>query len=63
MATRGSGYDIILQAFHWNLVKTSGEGTLNKSEKSWFHILTDMTADIADAGFTVVYLPPLWRDD
>lgn len=63
MATRGSGYDIILQAFHWNLVKTSGEGTIDGSERSWFHILRDMAGKISEAGFTIVYLPPLWRDD
>jgi len=63
MATRGSGNDIILQAFHWNLVKTSGEGTIDGSEKSWFHILKDLAGKISESGFTVVYLPPLWRDD
>jgi alpha-amylase len=63
MATRGNGFDIILQAFHWNLVKTSGEGTIDGSDESWFRILTDLAGDISDAGFTIVYLPPLWRDD
>ncbi|HNX22889.1 MAG TPA: alpha-amylase family glycosyl hydrolase [Spirochaetota bacterium] len=63
MAARGNGYDIILQAFHWNLVKTGGEGTVDDSDRSWFHILRDMAGRISEAGFTVVYLPPLWRDD
>jgi len=63
MEARGNGYDIVLQAFHWNLVKTSGEGTIDGSDRSWFHKLSDMADQIAEAGFTVVYLPPLWRDD
>ena len=63
MVSRGNGKDIILQAFHWNLVKTTGDGTLDGLEKSWFSILAELTDKIADAGFTIVYLPPLWRDD
>lgn len=63
MASRGSGKDIILQAFHWNLVKTQGTGTMDGRDVSWFRLLTDLSDKIAAAGFTVVYLPPLWRDD
>ncbi len=63
MACRGNGKDIILQAFHWNLVKTRGTGTIDGSDKSWYRILTDMTEEIAGLGFTMVYLPPPWRDD
>ena len=63
MASRGSGKDIILQAFHWNLVKTQGTGTMDGRDVSWFAVLTDMAGRIAESGFTVVYLPPLWRDD
>jgi hypothetical protein len=29
LVTRGNKKDIILQAFHWNLVKTKGTGTLD----------------------------------
>ncbi len=63
MATRGNGRDVLLQAFHWNLVKTQGTGTLDGGERSWYRILADRTAAIADLGFTMVYLPPPWRDD
>lgn len=63
MACRGSGKDIILQAFHWNLVKTQGTGTMDGRDISWFRLLNDFSDRIAGAGFTVVYLPPLWRDD
>lgn len=63
MICRGNGRDIILQAFHWNLVKTTGDGTIDGCGKSWFRILTGLADRISKAGFTVVYLPPLWRDD
>lgn len=63
MICRGNGRDIILQAFHWNLVKTTGDGTIDGCGKSWFRILSGLAERIAGAGFTVVYLPPLWRDD
>ena len=63
MAARGSGKDIILQAFHWNLVKTQGTGTMDGRGISWLRLLKDLSGRIASAGFTVVYLPPLWRDD
>lgn len=60
---RGNGKDVILQAFHWNLVKTQGTGTVDGQNKSWYAILTELVPKIATAGFTVVYLPPAWRDD
>ncbi len=63
MICRGNGKDIILQAFHWNLVKTTGDGTIDGCGKSWFRMLSDLSGRIARAGFTIVYLPPLWRDD
>jgi len=63
MKTRGNGKDIILQAFHWNLVKTQGTGTLANSPISWYKILLGMANEIADTGATIVYLPPPWRDD
>ena len=61
--TRGNGRDIILQACHWNLVKTKGTGTLDGSGSSWYKTLAARADDIAAAGFTVVYLPPPWIDD
>jgi len=63
MAARGDGKDIILQAFHWNLVKTRGGGTLSDSPLSWYDILREMAPEIAAIGATVVWLPPPWRDD
>lgn len=60
---RGSGRDVILQAFHWNLVKTQGTGTMDGAERSWYVELRERAARIAELGFTVVYLPPPWRDD
>ena len=60
---RGNGKDIILQAFHWNLVKTKGTGTMDWKHESWYKVLTNMADEIADIGFTIVYLPPPWIDD
>ena len=60
---RGDGRDVILQAFHWNLVKTQGTGTMDGRDQSWYRVLTTMADEIAAIGFTVVYLPPPWRDD
>ncbi len=61
--TRGNGKDILLQAFHWNLVKTKGTGTVDGLEKSWYRLLTEKAKQIASDGFTIVYLPPPWVDD
>ena len=63
MSGRGNGKDVMLQAFHWNLVKTQGDGTLDGRNISWYRILTDSADRIASCGFTVIYLPPPWRDD
>jgi glycosidase len=63
MSARGSGQDIILQAFHWNLVKTQGTGTIDGGPDSWYAILLKKAREIAAFGYTVVYLPPPWRDD
>ena len=60
---RGDGGDVILQAFHWNLVKTRGTGTMDGRAESWYRVLTDMAEQVAALGFTIVYLPPPWRDD
>jgi glucan 1,4-alpha-maltotetraohydrolase len=61
--TRGNGKDIILQAFHWNLVKTKGTGTMDAEKFSWYKTLENLSDKIAAAGFTMVYLPPPWIDD
>jgi len=63
MSARGNGQDIILQAFHWNLVKTKSTGTIDGCPESWYLILFNLAEEIAAYGYTVVYLPPPWRDD
>ena len=60
---QGSGRDIVLQAFHWNLVKTQGTGTMDGRDTSWYRVLEEHADAIASYGFTIVYLPPPWRDD
>ncbi len=62
-SAHGNGRDIILQAFHWNLVKTQRTGTVDGAQRSWYAILKGMVDEIAEVGFTIVYLPPPWRDD
>ncbi len=59
----GDGRDVVLQAFHWNLVKTQGTGTMDGREVSWYQVLREKVDVIAALGFTIVYLPPPWRDD
>jgi len=59
----GNGSDVILQAFHWNLVKTQGTVTIDGRSVSWYAILEASMTHIASCGFTVLYLPPPWRDD
>ncbi len=61
--TRGNGQDILLQAFHWNLVKSHGTGTLDQQDKTWYQILIQKAKEIAEMGITIVYLPPPWIDD
>ncbi len=61
--TRGNGKDIILQGFHWNLVKTAGTGTLDARGESWYSILKSKMKEISEIGFTILYLPPPWVDD
>lgn len=63
MDYRGNGLDIILQAFHWNLVKTKRTGTIDGNDKSWYQIFSSLVTEISNMGFTIVYLPPPWRDD
>ncbi|OZG75433.1 glucan 1,4-alpha-maltohexaosidase [Hahella sp. CCB-MM4] len=48
------GDEIILQGFHWNVVRTA--------EYNWYNVLQSKAADIAADGFTSIWLPPAWRD-
>ena len=43
----GNGYEIILQAFNWESCK-----------EQWYRKLSTMSADISNAGFTSIWLPP-----
>ncbi len=61
--TRGNGKDILLQGFHWNLVKTKKTGTMDNREISWYKVLTDKAKEISELGFTILYLPPPWIDE
>jgi hypothetical protein len=63
IATRGNGKDVLLQAFHWNLVKTSGTGTLSLKNESWYQTLIRKADEIVGLGITILYLPPPWIDD
>lgn len=58
------GKEIILQAWHWNLVKTLGGPyqTLSPSQ-DWYSILNSKIPELKAAGITMLYLPPPWRDD
>lgn len=60
---QGTGRDVLLQAFHWNLVKTQGTGTMDGKPKTWYQKLLGEVDTIAALGFTLVYLPPPWVDD
>ncbi len=44
----GDGYDIMLQGFHW--ASTNG---------SWWNTLATKASEIASAGFTMVWIPPI----
>lgn len=59
-ARNGGGTQILLQAFHWNIVKTSGQQTLSGD---WYSTINGMLDTIKNAGFTALWLPPPWRDD
>jgi hypothetical protein len=63
LVTRGNKKDIILQAFHWNLVKTKGTGTLDGQKISWYSRLIEKAKEILQSGATILYLPPPWVDD
>jgi hypothetical protein len=56
----------IIQGFHWNLVKTQGNGTLGNgydASRTWYDLLKDTVPEIADIGFTAIWMPPPWKDD
>lgn len=48
------GDEIILQGFHWNVVRTNNG--------DWYDTLKNMASTIASDGFTAVWMPPPWRD-
>ena len=48
------GDEIILQGFHWNVVRDYN--------KAWYNRLNNAAAGIAADGFTAVWMPPPWRD-
>lgn len=43
----GQQKNIILQAFHWNLVKRQGSGTTDGRGLSWFKLLAEFSGKIA----------------
>jgi glycosidase len=49
------GREVILQAWHWNVVRTA--------QGNWYNILKGMMGEIAEDGFTMLYMPPPWYDD
>jgi glycosidase len=58
----GSGEEVILQAWHWGSANKVNYGNSSVSG-GWYTFLKDQLNDIRTAGFTVLYLPPPWRDD
>jgi glucan 1,4-alpha-maltotetraohydrolase len=48
------GDEIVLQGFHWNVIRTVPTG--------WYGVLKDKAPTIAADGFTAVWMPPPWRD-
>ncbi|WLQ17166.1 DUF1921 domain-containing protein [Hahella aquimaris] len=49
------GDEIILQGFHWNVVRTA--------ENNWYNILQSKAQQISDDGFTAIWMPVPWRDN
>lgn len=49
----GNGRELILQGFNWESCNAK-----EKAGKSWYALLSEMTPDIANAGFTAVWMPP-----
>jgi glycosidase len=63
MTTRnGGGDEIILQAWHWGSASKTPYNDPSVTG-GWYNFITEQIQDIKDAGFTVLYLPPPWRDD
>ncbi|MBY0229101.1 MAG: hypothetical protein K2W96_07480, partial [Gemmataceae bacterium] len=53
----GDGYDILLQAFHWDAHR--GEpGQNGHGGKSWWRIVKENAEAIREAGFSWAWLPP-----
>ncbi len=48
------GDEIILQGFHWNIVR--------EANGNWYNILNNMAGDIKNDGFTAIWMPVPWRD-
>jgi hypothetical protein len=48
------GDEIILQGFHWNVVRTA--------ENDWYNMLKNTAEEIKNDGFTGIWLPVPWRD-
>ncbi|MDJ0583137.1 glucan 1,4-alpha-maltotetraohydrolase domain-containing protein [Crocosphaera sp.] len=48
------GDEVILQGFHWNIVRTA--------EEDWYKIVKDKAEEIKNDGFTGIWLPVPWRD-
>ena len=51
----GSGREILLQGFHWNSSREPAPG--------WYARLEGQARQIADDGFTLIWMPPPWRDE
>lgn len=51
----GGGDEVILQGFHWNVVRTDHD--------NWYNELNSMASEIASDGFTTIWMPVPWRDD
>lgn len=49
------GDEIILQGFHWNSSRASGE--------SWYGTLARLAPQIGKDGFSAIWMPPPWRDE
>jgi alpha-amylase len=50
----GTGEEILLQGFHWN-------SSRNAPEK-WYSVLARMAGQIGQDGFSLIWMPPPWRD-
>jgi len=48
------GDEIILQGFHWNVVRTA--------PNNWYSTLASMAPSIAADGFSAIWMPVPWRD-